>query len=254
MARREWFLLLAGLAIGLAAAAFGCTGPQKAQTPTSIPSQTATPKPTASIPPTPPDAVAAKVVRVIDGDTIEVDIEGAQYTVRYIGIDTPETVAPGRPVDCYGPEASVRNKELVEGKTVRLEKDVSETDRYGRLLRYVYVDGVMVNAELVRLGYAQVSTFPPDVKYADMLLRLQRETREASRGLWGACPLPSPTAAPTPSGKPCPPDRPIKGNVASSGEKIYHVPGGAFYDRTDPEECFASETEAQAAGYRPSQR
>ena len=76
---------------------------------------------------------------MIDGDTIEVDMNGSQYTVRYIGMDTPETVHPTRGVEPYGHEASKRNRELVEGKTVYLEKDISETDRYGRLLRYVYL-------------------------------------------------------------------------------------------------------------------
>ena len=108
------------------------------------------------------------------------------YTVRYIGIDTPETKHPTRGVEPYGPEASERNRQLVKGKTVYLEKDVSETDRYGRLLRYVYVDDVMVNAALVEEGYAQVSTYPPDVKHVDLFLKLQREAREGSRGLWSA--------------------------------------------------------------------
>jgi micrococcal nuclease len=128
---------------------------------------------------------AAQVVRVVDGDTIEVEIDGNEYTVRYIGIDTPETVHPSRGVEPFGPEASARNKQLVEGKTVRLEKDVSETDRFGRLLRYVYVDGVMVNATLVAEGLAQVSTFPPDVKYTDMFLELQEQAREDGIGMWG---------------------------------------------------------------------
>lgn len=130
-------------------------------------------------------AVEALVVRVIDGDTIEVNIDGKLYKVRYIGIDTPETVHPTKGEEPYGKEASVKNKELVEGKVVKLEKDVSETDRYGRLLRYVWVRDLFVNAELVRLGYAQVVTYPPDVKYQDLFLDLQREAREAGRGLWG---------------------------------------------------------------------
>ncbi len=131
--------------------------------------------------------VEARVTRVIDGDTIDVSISGQTFTVRYIGIDTPETVHPSQPVGCYGPEASRKNGDLVGGKVVVLEKDVSEVDKYGRLLRYVWVGDVMVNAELVRLGYAQVSTYPPDVSYQDLFLRLQREAREAGRGLWGNC-------------------------------------------------------------------
>lgn len=128
----------------------------------------------------------AVVVRVIDGDTIEVVQNGVTYTERYIGIDTPETHGEVEP---FGQEATEANRQLVEGKMVRLEKDVSETDRYGRLLRYVYVEvegqEIMVNAELVRLGYALAATYPPDVKYAELFLQLEREAREAGRGLWG---------------------------------------------------------------------
>lgn len=138
------------------------------------------------------------VTRVIDGDTIE--IEGGQK-IRYIGIDTPETVHPSEPVGCFGQEASTKNEELVGGKTVRLEKDVSETDKYGRLLRYVWVDDLLVNEYLVRQGYAQSSTYPPDVKYQDLFLEAQKEARENNRGLWSACaeeptPTPTPTEAP----------------------------------------------------------
>jgi len=128
------------------------------------------------------------VTRVVDGDTIHVRIAGQDRTVRYIGMDTPETVDPRRPVQAFGKEASARNRQLVAGKTVRLEKDVSETDRYGRLLRYVYVDGRMVNAVLVEEGYARAATFPPDVKHKDLFLRLEREARSANRGLWAAGP------------------------------------------------------------------
>jgi micrococcal nuclease len=130
------------------------------------------------------------VARVVDGDTIEVEMGGRRHTVRYIGIDTPEVGDPRRPVMCYGEEASRRNRQLVEGKTILLEKDVSETDRYGRLLRYVWADGVFVNAALVREGYARVYTVPPDVRYAELFRRLEREAREQGRGLWGACPAP----------------------------------------------------------------
>lgn len=103
----------------------------------------------------------ATVTRVIDGDTIEVNLEGLIYRVRYIGIDTPEIGEP------CADEATEANRQLVEGKTVWLEKDISETDKYGRLLRYVYVDDIFVNEELVRLGLALPSSYPPDVKYDD---------------------------------------------------------------------------------------
>ena len=120
-----------------------------------------------------------KVVRVIDGDTIE--IAGGAH-VRYIGMDTPETYPK---VEFYGPEAKAKNIELVEGKLVTLEKDVSETDKYGRLLRYVYADGVFVNGELVRLGYAEAVSYPPDTRYRWQLEQLEKEAKAAKRGLWG---------------------------------------------------------------------
>jgi len=120
----------------------------------------------------------AKVIQVIDGDTIT--IEGG-YRVRYIGIDTPEIYPV---LETYGTEAWQANRKLVEGKEVRLERDVSETDKYGRLLRYVYVDNVLVNAELVRLGLAEVKAYPPDTKYQDFLEQMKTEAREAGRGMW----------------------------------------------------------------------
>lgn len=128
----------------------------------------------------------AEVTRVIDGDTIEVRRGSLTQRVRYLGIDTPETVDPNEPAECYGPEASAANKRLVEGRIVRLEKDTSETDRYGRLLRYVWADDTMVNMELVRLGLARLLTFEADQRYYLELLAAQAR----QRGLWapGACP------------------------------------------------------------------
>lgn len=135
-----------------------------------------------------PGTAQARVVRVVDGDTLIAQVEGREQRVRYIGVNTPESVDPRREVQCFGKEAAARNAELVRGKTVSLEKDVSETDQYGRLLRYVSVDGGLINATLIREGYARVVTYPPDVRFADDFRRLEREAREAKRGLWGACP------------------------------------------------------------------
>ena len=120
----------------------------------------------------------AKVTRVTDGDTIT--IEG-NYKVRYIGIDTPEVYPK---VEEYGIEAWEANRRLVEGKEVRLERDATETDKYGRLLRYVYVGDVFVNAELVRQGLAEAKSYPPDTKYQDYLEKLEAEARLAGRGMW----------------------------------------------------------------------
>ena len=122
-----------------------------------------------------------KVARVIDGDTIE--LENGER-VRYIGIDTPETKHPDKPIEPFGKEAAAFNDSLVNGKIVRLETDVQVRDKYHRILAYVWVDSVFVNAELVKAGYAQVSTYPPNVKYQELFLRLQTEAREAGRGLW----------------------------------------------------------------------
>jgi micrococcal nuclease len=150
----------------------------------------------------------ANVVRVVDGDTIVVAYAGQEYKVRYIGMDTPETVDPASPVQWMGAEASAANLALVDGKSVVLEKDVSETDRYGRLLRYVWLtDGVtwtLVNAELVIEGFASVATFPPDVKYADVYLAAQQEAQANGIGLWGAHPTAKPTPKPTPKATPKP--------------------------------------------------
>lgn len=134
------------------------------------------------------------VKRVVDGDTIELE-DGRR--VRYIGMDTPELKDQRETVECFTKEAMEKNKELVEGKKVRLEKDVSETDKFGRLLRYVYVNPstvsgqvVFINDYLIRQGYASVATFPPDVKYQSQFAEAEREAREFKRGLWTACLLP----------------------------------------------------------------
>jgi micrococcal nuclease len=119
-----------------------------------------------------------RVTRVIDGDTIE--IAGGEV-VRYIGIDTPETYPVVEP---FGPEAKAKNIALVEGKLVTLEKDVGDRDRYGRLLRYVYVDGLFVNGELVRLGYARAVAYPPNTRYQWQLELLEAEAKAARRGMW----------------------------------------------------------------------
>jgi len=127
-----------------------------------------------------------QVVRVIDGDTIQVCcIFGDREKVRYIGINTPETKHPTRGVEYFGKEASEANRKLVEGKPVRLEFDVQEQDRYGRLLAYVYLEeGTFVNAWLVKNGYAMLMTIPPNVKHQELFLKLHRVAREAGRGLW----------------------------------------------------------------------
>lgn len=136
---------------------------------------------TGYVTPSPSPSETVRVKRVIDGDTFELE-NGDR--VRYIGVNAPESVAPGRPVECFGREASAYDKALVEGRDVRLEKDVSERDKYGRLLRYVYVGETLVNAKLVEEGYASADAFPPDVRYRDLFRALEREARDGKRGLW----------------------------------------------------------------------
>ncbi len=125
-----------------------------------------------------------KVVRIIDGDTFE--IEGG-IKVRLIGVDTPEMKNKNKTIDCFAQEAKQKMEKLLNGREVVLEKDVSETDRYGRLLRYVYLGDEMINDTLVRDGYAKIATFPPDVKFKDQFLASERLAREAKSGLWSAC-------------------------------------------------------------------
>ncbi len=112
-------------------------------------------------------------------------IAGETYTVRYIGVDTPEMDDDCSEYRALAEEATQANRDMVEDKVVSLEKDVSETDRYGRLLRYVYVDGVFVNGELVRLGYARAVAYPPDTRYQWQLEQLEKEAKAAKLGIWG---------------------------------------------------------------------
>jgi micrococcal nuclease len=245
-------VLSIGIAIGSSlggnkSASIGFSSPAAKTTALSAPSET--------------DSNLVKVVRAVDGDTIE--IEGGDK-VRYIGIDTPETVDPRKPVQCFGVEASKKNKELVEGKTVRLEKDITDKDKYNRLLRYVYIGDVFVNLELVKQGFAYSYSYPPDIKYQDQFVKAQQEAQEAKRGLWGACssdarvnPSVAPQSlSPSPATQNSAPSScTIKGNISASGEKIYHLPGCGSYAKTQIDEnrgekWFCSETEAQTAGWR----
>jgi len=144
-----------------------------------------------------PAGVDLAVRKVVDGDTIEVT--GGER-VRLIGVDTPEIKAPDQPVGCFGQEASTFAASLLPpGTTVRLVGDVEQRDRFGRLLAYVYrrSDGLFVNAELLRRGFAQVLTIPPNIAHTDEFATIARQAREASQGLWASCRL-------LPNGRPAP--------------------------------------------------
>lgn len=204
----------------------------------------------------------ATVVRVVDGDTIVANVDGEEYKIRLIGVNTPETVHPSKPVEYYGKEASEFTKSvLTEGKEIYLEKDVSDVDRYGRMLRYVWlqvpknqlnpsdsdIDNNMFNALLLKGGYAQVSTFPPDVNYQEHFLELEKTAKKEKNGLWSEnIGNDEVTNKVSSEGK-------IKGNKNSM---IYHIPGGKYYDSISDKNLiyFDSEDDAISAGYRKSKK
>ena len=127
-----------------------------------------------------------EVLKVVDGDTIQIDYNGTKERVRLIGIDTPESVHPDENKNTEnGKKASEYTKKLLTGKKVQLELDVQERDKYGRILAYVYLDGKMVNKKLLEDGYAQVATYPPNIKYVKEFLKIQEKAKEQNKGLWG---------------------------------------------------------------------
>jgi micrococcal nuclease len=132
-------------------------------------------------------ASSARVERVVDGDTILVRLDGRRERVRYIGVDTPESVKPGARVECFGKAAAAANRRLVEGREVRLEYDAEARDRYGRLLAYVYRGDLLVNAELIREGYGKPLEIVPNVAHAAELRKLASAARRGRRGLWSRC-------------------------------------------------------------------
>ena len=171
----RWWVLLVVVAAVLAGCGGGAAGPRLR---TSAAER-------ASWPRAPADAVRARVERVVDGDTFVATVGGHRERIRIIGVDTPETVAPGRPVQPYGREASGFAKHELTGRTVSLAGDVEPRDRYGRLLAYVWLpDGTFWNALLAAEGYAQQLTIPPNVAYAGLFRDLVAEARRGDRGLW----------------------------------------------------------------------
>jgi micrococcal nuclease len=233
---------------------------------------------------TPIELIAANVIRVVDGDTIQVSIDDTTYRVRLIGINTPESTTKKEP---YGKEASDFTKSQLEGKIVYLEKDVSDTDRFGRSLRYVWLEpptelseteirDKMFNAVLAVGGYAQQATYPPDVKYVDYFKKFAAEARSENKGLWAiknagtadneravsksnSSTAENSSTSSSSAVQPSSEERQyvdengrglIKGNINSKNEKIYHIPGSTYYDRTKAQEWFKTKSEAEAEGYR----
>lgn len=139
-------------------------------------------------PPDPgPAAARAYVLRAVDGDTIEARIDGRLEDVRYIGVDTPETVKPGTPVQCFGHRASDFNRHLVDGRRLRLVFGAERRDVYGRLLAYAYIGHRLVNAELVRRGLARTLEIAPNTQHSALFRRLELAAARAGRGLWSGC-------------------------------------------------------------------
>lgn len=189
-----------------------------------------------------------EIIRVVDGDTYEVFLDKKEK-VRLIGIDTPESVSPDKEKNREeGIRASDYAKELLEGKIVEVEFDVQERDRYGRILAYLYLEDKMVNEILLEEGMAQVSTYPPNIRYAERFTELERKAREEGKGFWSG----------NTDVKTVDPEdysNLIKGNINRKGEKIYHMPGQRDYHKTkineaNGEKWFISEEEAIAAGFR----
>lgn len=187
----------------------------------------------------------AEVKRVVDGDTFETS-NGAK--VRLIGMNTPETVKPNSPVEFYGKEASDYTKKQLGGKKVYMFADAGDQDKYGRLLRYVFIQGEteMYNMAMLREGFANTMTVPPNVMFAKQFTEAERDARTNKRGLWnGGKEAPEAQKTVTACQNPQ-----IKGNINAKNEKIYHTPESRSYAQTKPEMMFCTEEEAVKAGFR----
>jgi micrococcal nuclease len=199
-----------------------------------------------------------KVARVVDGDTIDIVINGKTERLRLIGINTPEVVDPRKTVECFGREASDNAKKLLSGQEVRVKADSTQDDRdkYGRLLRYVWRrDGLFYNLEAIKDGFAYEYTYQLPYIYQKDFKEAQIIAQENKLGLWadGACGEKNITPALT--NNPIKRDCVIKGNIGSDNSKIYHLPECAYYkqtviDESKGEKWFCSEAEAIAAGWR----
>jgi len=220
-----------------------------------------------------PRSLPAAVVKIVSGDTIHVFVNGDVERVRYIGVASPGPGDGGpQSGDPQGREALQFNRGLTNAKNVRLELDVQERDPEGRLLAYVWLGDVMVNAELIAHGFGQVVTGGPNVRYQDELLRRQEQARAAKLGIWKtAGPAPAPAKGPSAAapktaqarpgvapktGWSCPLSHPIKANFTtySSERCIYYVPGSGAYAESRTERCYANEDEARQDGCRPARR
>ncbi|MCV7450225.1 thermonuclease family protein [Micrococcus luteus] len=230
--------------------------------------------PTAPAAPADVEGDVVTVESISDGDTLRVTLGEVSTRVRLLNIDTPETRHPSKPVECMGPEATAALKSMISpGDTVVLRYDRRLYDRYDRLLAGVYADGVLVNAEMARLGYGEPAVFDgndrflPEVEAAweqaraNGVGRFSGECGTAAEPIPEAAPAPAPEAAPAPAAgdagpvsgadSVCPDSHPVKANDNSG---IYHVPGQQHYGKTNARHCYASASAAQADGYRAARR
>lgn len=204
------------------------------------------------------EQIDVEVISVIDGDTIKIEYEGKEETVRYLLIDTPETNHPRLGEQPLGPEATAENKRLIESGDVSIEFDVGgRFDDYGRLLAYIYVDGESVQEQLLESGFARVAyVFPPNTRYLDQFEESEQTAKKAGIGVWEYSNYATDRGfeedaygksnqKPAKSG-----DCQIKGNINRSGDKIYHLPEENSYAQTNPEQWFCTEQQARDAGFR----
>ncbi|TXC91496.1 thermonuclease family protein [Metabacillus litoralis] len=207
--------------------------------------------------------INAEVNRVVDGDTLNVSIDGKEETVRLLLVDTPETVHPTKPVEPFGPEASTYMKKLLTGNKVDIELDVGERDKYGRLLAYIYFEEKMVNKLLLEKGLARVAyVFEPNTKYVDEFYEIQKQAQNKAIGIWSLENYATDegfnsneeSSSVVEDELAHSVECTIKGNINSKGEKIYHTEASPSYKVTKPEEMFCSKQEAEAAGYRAIKR
>ncbi|TFE03380.1 thermonuclease family protein [Jeotgalibacillus sp. R-1-5s-1] len=191
------------------------------------------------------ESLSGEVTYVVDGDTLDVQFDdGSEERIRLLLIDTPETKHPSLGVQPYGPEASEFTSRL-EGERVELELDVSERDRYGRLLAYVWHNDEMFNEKLLEQGLARIAVYPPNTRYVDEFRAIEEKARSEGVGIWSIEDYQSAEDSPLEHNG-CE----IKGNINSRGDQIYHTPESAYYEQTIPEVWFCSEKEAEQAGFR----
>lgn len=211
------------------------------------------------------EGIDAVVTNVVDGDTIDVRLDdGREERVRLLLVDTPETKHPRLGKQPFGQEASDYTKEHLNGENILLEMDVSERDRYGRLLAYIWLGEENFNKTLVEKGLARVAIFPPDIKHLDEFEESQDQAREKGLGIWSIedyvhdkgyrqeqrQEMKEKTPVDAAKGNKRSEDCAIKGNINSKKEKIYHMPGSRHYEMTKPEEMFCTKEEAEQAGFR----